>query len=201
MTCSPLNLPMESYLYALIFIYGHLWESILFMRIFLNPFLFMIICENRSLLWESFWISSYLQSSMRISPFYENLLNVFLFMIICENRSFYENLVEFLLIYDHLWESLLFMRIFLNVFLFMIICENVCFLWESFWISSYLWSPVKIIPFYENLFEFLLIYDHLWESFSFMRIFLNLFLFFIMLTHLCVLILIFFYHSSIHLDQ
>ena len=27
-------------------IYDHLWESLLFMRIFLNLFLFMIICEN-----------------------------------------------------------------------------------------------------------------------------------------------------------
>ena len=37
-----LNLPMASYLYALIFIYDHLWGSLLFMRIFLNLFLFMI---------------------------------------------------------------------------------------------------------------------------------------------------------------
>ena len=41
-----LNLPMTSFLYALIFIYDHLWESLLFMRIFLKLFLFMTICEN-----------------------------------------------------------------------------------------------------------------------------------------------------------
>ena len=34
------------HLYALIFICDHLWESLLFMKIFLNLFLFMIICEN-----------------------------------------------------------------------------------------------------------------------------------------------------------
>ena len=89
--------------------------------------------------------------------------------------SIYENLFESLLIYDHLWESFLFMRI--------------------FWISSYLWSSVRISSFYENLFESLLIYDHLWES---LLIYDQLFyyLFFITLTHLCVLILIFFYHSK-----
>ena len=66
-------------------------------------------------------------------------------------------------IYDHLWESFPFMRIFLNLFLFMIICKNLFLLWESFWISSYLWSPVKNFSFYENLFESLLVNDHLWE--------------------------------------
>ena len=35
------------YLYALIFICDHLWESLLFMKIFLNIFLFMITCEKR----------------------------------------------------------------------------------------------------------------------------------------------------------
>ena len=48
----------------------------------------------------------------------------------------------------------------------------------------YLWSSVRIFPFYENLFEFLLIYDHLWESLLFMRIFLNLFLFMIICENL-----------------
>ena len=31
-----------------------------------------------------------------------------------------------------------------DLFLFVIICENLFFLWESFWISSYLWSSVRI---------------------------------------------------------
>ena len=34
LTCTPLNLPMKSYLYALIFFCDHLWGSFLFMRIF-----------------------------------------------------------------------------------------------------------------------------------------------------------------------
>ena len=117
LTCTPLNLPMASYLYAPIFIYDHLWEPLLFMRIF--------------------WISSYLWSSVRIFPFYENLF-------------------ESLLIYDHLWESLLFMRIFLNLFLFMIICENLSLLWESFLIFSFLSQSFFIITIffnYHNLFE------------------------------------------------
>ena len=109
------------------------WESFLFMRIFLNLVLFVIIREKLFFLWESFWIS-YLWSSMRIF-------------------SFYENLFESLLICDHPWESFLFMRIFLNLVLFMIIRENLFFLWESFWISSYFWSSVRIFTFYENLFE------------------------------------------------
>ena len=37
---------LRIYLHALIFICDHLRESLLFMRIFLKPFLFMIICEN-----------------------------------------------------------------------------------------------------------------------------------------------------------
>ena len=67
-------------------------------------FLFMIICENLSLLWESFLfmrISSYLWSSVGVFSFYENF---FLFMIICKNLFC---LWESLLIYNHLWESLL----------------------------------------------------------------------------------------------
>ena len=31
-----------------------------------------------------------------------------------------------------------------HLFLFVIICENLFFLWESFWISSDLWSSVRI---------------------------------------------------------
>ena len=43
----PLSIHLSRiYLYARIFIFDHLWESLLFMRIFLNLFLFMIICEN-----------------------------------------------------------------------------------------------------------------------------------------------------------
>ena len=93
---------------------------------------------------------------------------------------FYENLFclwKSLLIYDHLWGSFLFIRI-----------------------SSYLWLSVRIFPFYENLFQFLVIYDHLWESlFIYHELFY--YLFFITLNHLCVLILVFFCHSCIHLDQ
>ena len=68
----------------------------------------------------------------------------------------------FIRTYFYLWasgESLLFMRI--------------------FWISSCLWSSVRIFSFYENLFKSLLIYNHLWESLLFMRIFLNFFLYMI----------------------
>ena len=31
-----------------------------------------------------------------------------------------------------------------HLFLFLIICENLFFLWEPFWISSYLWWSVRI---------------------------------------------------------
>ena len=54
---TPLNLPMESYLYTLIFIYDHLLKSLLFMRIFLNLFLLMIICKS---LFESLLIYDHL---------------------------------------------------------------------------------------------------------------------------------------------
>ena len=84
-------------------------------------------------------------------------------------------LYTLIFIYDHLWglfflwESFLFMRI---PSYLLIICENFFCLWK-----------------------YLLIYDHLWES---LLIYDQLFyyLFFITLTHLCVLILIFFYHSK-----
>ena len=59
-----------------------------------------------------------------------------------------------------------------NFFLFMIICKNLFFLWESFLI-------------YDDLWESLLVYDKLFY-----------YLFFNTLTHLCVPILIFFYHSK-----
>ena len=31
-----------------------------------------------------------------------------------------------------------------HLFLFVIVCENLFFLWKFFWISSYLWSSVRI---------------------------------------------------------
>ena len=92
---------------------------------------------------------------MGIISVYEDL---FLFIIICGGLFL---LWESLLIYDHLWESFLFTRI-----------------------SSYLWSSVRIFPFYENLFKSLLNYDNLWESLLFMRIFLNFFLFMIICENL-----------------
>ena len=104
LTYTPLNLPMESYLYTLVFIYDHLWESLLFMRIFLNLFLFMIICENLSLLWESFWISSYLWSSVKI------------FFFLWES-------FESVLICDYLWESLFFSW---ESFWIFLIYDNLC---------------------------------------------------------------------------
>ena len=119
-------------------------------------------------------------------PAYENLWGYFLFMGMF---SVYENLFLFmiiwgglflwesLLIYDHLWESFLFMRI-----------------------SSYFWSSVRISSFYENFFESLHNYYHLWE-FLLSSDQLFYYLFFITLAHLCVLILIFFYHSCIHFGQ
>ena len=115
MTCTPLNLPMASYLYALIFL--------------------MIIRKGLFFLWESFLfmrISSYLWSSVGVFSFYENL---FLFMIICENLFC---LWESLLIYDHLWKSFPFMRIFLNLFLFMIICENLFLFMINYFITYFL---------------------------------------------------------------
>ena len=39
-----------------------------------------------------------------------------------------------------------------HLFSFVIICENLFFLWEHFWISSYLWSSVRIY-FFESLWE------------------------------------------------
>ena len=46
--------------------------------------------------------------------------------------------------------------IFMHLFLFLIICENFFFLWEFFWISSYLWSSVRIyfLSLYENKQEY-----------------------------------------------
>ena len=102
-------------------------------KLFHYLFLFMIICKNLFFLWESFWISFYLWSSMRI------LLKLFLFMIVCE--KFFESF----LIYDHLWESFPFMRIFLNFFLFMIICENLFLLsefFESLLMYDHLWESL-----------------------------------------------------------
>ena len=130
------------YLYALLFIYEHLWESLLFMRIF--------------------WISSYLWSSVRIFPFYENLiksllifdhlwesllfmrifLNFFLFVIICEN------LFESFLIYDHLWVSFPFMRIFFNLFFFITICFNYHNLFQ---LSQSFFNPFFFITTFLNL--------------------------------------------------
>ena len=50
--CTPLNVPTASYLYSLIFIYGHLSESFPFLRIFwIFPFSENLL--NLSLLWES----------------------------------------------------------------------------------------------------------------------------------------------------
>ena len=80
---------------------------------------------------ENYFINySYLWSSVKIFPFYENLLNLSLLW-----ESF---------------ESFPFMRIFLNLFLFMIIRENLFFLWESFWISSYLSQSFFIITVFFN---------------------------------------------------
>ena len=118
----------------------------------------MIICENLSLLWESFLfmrISSYLWSSVGVFSFYENL---FLFMIICKNLFC-------------LWESLLFMRIFLNLFLFVIICENIFLFMINYFITyfsshlpicAYLFSSSFII---QNLFSYVCIHlDQYWKS-------------------------------------
>ena len=72
LTCTPLNLPMKSYLYTLIFIYDHLSECFPLMRIFSvyeNLFLIMILCKNLF--------------------FMRTFLNLFLSMIICENLFFF----------------------------------------------------------------------------------------------------------------
>ena len=102
LTCTPLKLPQV--------ICTHL-------------FLFMIICENLSLLWESFLlmtISFYLWSSVVVFSFY------------CLWESF--------LIYDRLWKFFPFMRIFLNFFLFMIICENLFLFMINYFITYYFLS-------------------------------------------------------------
>ena len=70
----------------------------------------------------------------------------------------YTHLFLFVWIFDYLWEFLLFVTISLNLsclwefLLFVTISLNLFFLYESFWISSYLWSSVQISPFYENSF-------------------------------------------------
>ena len=84
-------------------------------------FLFMIIICSGSFLF------------MGIFSVYENL---FLFMIIC-GGSFL-----FMRISSYLWLSVRIFSVYENLFLFMIIYKNLFFLWEPFWISSYLWSSV-----------------------------------------------------------
>ena len=124
---TPLNLPMVSYLYALIFIYDHLWGSFLFIGIFSfheNLFLFMIICGGLFFLWESLLIYDHLWESflfMRISPYLWSSVKI---------SSFYENLFNFSL--------------------FMIICKNLFLLWESFWNSSYLWWIILLLIFHHT---------------------------------------------------
>ena len=83
LTCTSLNLPLKSYLYTFVFVCDHLWESLLFMRIFLNLFLIMIICKNffeSSLiydrLWESLFFFFLLQSFFIITIFF-----IFLFIM------------------------------------------------------------------------------------------------------------------------
>ena len=94
LTCTTLNLPIESYLYALIFIYDHLSESFPFMRIFwIFPFYENLL--NLSLLWEPFKFLIY-DHLWKSFPFMRTFLNFFLFMIICKN------LFESFLIYNHL---------------------------------------------------------------------------------------------------
>ena len=99
-----LNLPMTSFLYALIFIYDHLWESLLFMRIFLNLFLFMIICDNLSLLWEYFWISSYLWSIILLLIFYHTYPSVRTYSHLLLSFKIYSHLYAFILISMN-WKS------------------------------------------------------------------------------------------------
>ena len=104
LTCTPLNLPMASYLYALIFIYDHLWESFPFMRIFLNLFLFMIICKNLFLLWESFWISSYLWSIILLLIFHHTFPSVRTYCHLPLSSKIYSRLNAFILISMN-WKS------------------------------------------------------------------------------------------------
>ena len=108
LACTPLNLLIESYLYALIFIYDHLRESLLFMRIFE----FLLVYDH---LWESLL-------------FMRTFLNFFLSMIISKN------LFEPLLICDNLWESLFFCR---SLFLLSQCFLISSFLWQPFLISSF----------------------------------------------------------------
>ena len=129
-----------------------------------NLFLFMIICETLFCLWESLliydhlWesvlfmrISSCLWSPVKIFPSYENL---FKSLLICDHLkifSFYENFFLFMIIGE-------------NLFLSMIICENLFFLWESFWISSDLWSIILLLIFYHT-YPFVRTYSHILLSF------------------------------------
>ena len=109
------------------------------------------------------------------------LIPLFTILLMCTplNLPTASYLYSLIFIYGHLSESFPFLRI--------------------FW----------IFPFYENLLNLSLLWeslslidDHLWKSFPFMRIFwisygkLFYYLFFITLTYLCVLILIFSYHSK-----
>ena len=131
LTCSPLNLPMKSYLYALIFIYDHhpwgvfsiygnlfcLWESLL-------------IYDHH--LWWSFLfmrISSYLWLSVRIFSVYENL---FLFMLLI-----YDHLRGSLLIYDQLFHYLFFITLtHLCVLILIFFCHSFTLIsmnWKSSW--------------------------------------------------------------------
>ena len=109
--CTPLNHPMKSYLYALIFIYDHhLWGSFLFMGIFSfyeNLFLFMVICENLFFLWELFWISSYLWSSVRISSYLWSIILLLIFYHTYPSVRTYSHLLLSFKIYSHLYAFIL----------------------------------------------------------------------------------------------
>ena len=143
-----------SYLYALIFIYDHLWESFPFMRIFSvyeNLFLFIIICWGLFFLWESLLIYDHLWESflfMRVSSYLWSSVKIFLF---------YENLFVSLLIYNHLWESLL-MYDQLFHYLFFITLTHLCIL--ILILSSYHLLSFKI---YSHLYAYILISMN-WKS-------------------------------------
>ena len=76
------------YLYAPTFICDHLWESLLFMSIFLNIFLFMIICQN--LVFLSLYENKEAYESYYLKQIFhhQNTIMIFFVGLICSHFMF-----------------------------------------------------------------------------------------------------------------